>query len=518
MRLSPFTHPVALLGAALLALTPLQAQQTVLDFESINWQVTDFGGATFSLTSDPVQSGNQMGQIVNTGTNWEGVFFTLPASIMLDSAKVIQLDFYNPNASNHSVLLKLEKGEQTDVELSQSVQGAGWHSLSFDFSQASIPGAGVTINAEGRYGRMVLFIDGPSATAGTYGIDNIAYPDYSTVYPDLDVEYTQLAWADEFHYTGAVDTSEWFQEIVPPNSWGWFNGEFQHYTNRTDNSYVGNGKLHIVAKRETYTAYGLTKDFTSARLNSNFSFTYGRVDVRAKLPTGDGTWPAIWMLGTAIGNNVHPPVIPWPDCGEIDIMEHWGYEQDVIHGSTHTLSSHGSTVNTNAIFVPHVSDSFHVYSVNWSPDRLTFLIDDVIYYVYEPDIKNAATWPFDDPQFILLNIAMGGAWFDVDPAFVESTMEIDYVRVYQESSVGTAEHIRHKQIRVYPQPAEDELHFAGEALTSIQITDLLGRVVHEQSFGAQNAYTLEVSDWPAGVYIWQVSTQGQMQSGRLLID
>ena len=139
--------------------------------------------------------------------------------------------------------------------------------------------------------------------------------------------------------------------VVTLHCTSWYNGELQHYTDRIENSYVQNGHLYLVAKNETFTDQGVTKNYTSARLNSKFAFTYGRIEVRASLPIGEGTWPAIWMLG----KNISEPgaywetqgfgTTSWPACGEIDIMEHWGSDQDYVQSALHTPSSSGNTVN-----------------------------------------------------------------------------------------------------------------------------------------------------------------------------
>ena len=248
-----------------------------------------------------------------------------------------------------------------------------------------------------------------------------------------------LVWSDEFAGAGSPNSSLWFHQTQLPAGGSWFNGELQHYTNRMANSVVTGGVLRIIAKKEIFTDQGQTKQYTSARLNSKFAFTYGRVDVRAKLPTGAGTWPAIWMLG----QNINEPggffsnefgTVSWPACGEIDIMEHWGNNPNVIHGSIHTPSSFGSTVNTGTRSLTQVNNTFYVYSIVWDENKIDFLIDDVVYYTYNPSVKNASTWPFDKPQYLLLNIAMGGVGGVVDPAFTESAMEVDYVRVYQKST------------------------------------------------------------------------------------
>ncbi|MEB8344757.1 glycoside hydrolase family 16 protein [Flavobacteriaceae bacterium KMM 6898] len=237
---------------------------------------------------------------------------------------------------------------------------------------------------------------------------------------------TSLVWADEFDTEGDVLTTNWFSEEVPPENGGWYNGEQQHYTARTDNAYVSNGTLKIVAKKENYTAYNSTKNYTSARLNSMFTFTYGRIEVRAKLPGGGGTWPAIWTLGSNI------TTVGWPSCGEIDIMEHVGNNIGEVSSAIHTPSSFGNTVNKGIIGIPDTTTEFHVYTVDWTADKMDFYVDDTLFYTYNPSTKNSDTWPFNKDQFILLNIAMGGTLGGtIDPNFTQDTMEIDYVRVYQ---------------------------------------------------------------------------------------
>ncbi len=245
-----------------------------------------------------------------------------------------------------------------------------------------------------------------------------------------------LVWADEFDADGAVCSENWHHQTQLPAGGSWFNGELQHYTDRLDNSFVADGNLNIVAKKESFLDQGETKEYTSARLNSKFAFTYGRVDVRAILPSGAGTWPAIWTLGRNInepGGYWHDEFgeLAWPAPGEIDIMEHWGNNPNVIHGSIHTPSSFGGTVNTGTTTIADVSTSYHVYSMIWDAEKIQFLVDDVVFYTYNPEVKNADTWPFDSPQYLLLNIAMGGTGGTIDPAFTESAMVIDYVRVYQ---------------------------------------------------------------------------------------
>lgn len=237
---------------------------------------------------------------------------------------------------------------------------------------------------------------------------------------------TGLVWADEFDIDGPVLSSKWFSEIVPPNNGSWFNAEQQHYTDRMDNAFISDGTLKIVAKKESYTAFNSTKNYTSARLNSKFVFTYGRIEVRAKLPAGGGTWPAIWTLGSNITS------VGWPACGEIDIMEHVGNNIGKVSSAIHTPSSNGNTENVEFLNIENATIDFHVYTADWTANKIDFYVDDVLFYTYNPATKNSSTWPFDADQFILLNIAMGGTLGgDIDLNFVDSSMEIDYVRVYQ---------------------------------------------------------------------------------------
>ncbi|MGZ5211817.1 MAG: glycoside hydrolase family 16 protein, partial [Kaistella sp.] len=266
-------------------------------------------------------------------------------------------------------------------------------------------------------------------------------------FAQVDVVYNDLVWADEFSGTGAINQEKWHHQTQLPNGSSWYNGEQQHYTNRTDNSSVNNGSLSITAKRESFTDQNVTKNFTSARLNSKFAFKYGRVDVRAKVPKNKGTWPAIWLLG----KNVNEPgayfsstygTTDWPACGEIDMMEYGIFPSapdNFIQSTLHTPSSYGGSVNHGGTLADSdIAENFHIYSMNWSPYQITFLLDGVAYYTYNPANKNASTWPFDKEQFLLLNIAMGGVAGNIPSDFSATSMEIDYVRVYQNTTPDTA--------------------------------------------------------------------------------
>jgi beta-glucanase (GH16 family) len=313
-------------------------------------------------------------------------------------------------------------------------------------------------------------------------------------FSQVDVVYNDLVWSDEFNTNGPVNGTNWHHQTQLPEGGSWFNGEVQHYTNLPANSFVDAGLLNIVAIKENYTSQGVTKEYTSARLNSKFAFKYGRVDVRAKLPIGSGTWPAIWMLGknvnedggyfdAAYGNT------DWPACGEIDIMEHGIFPSqpvNYVQSTLHTPSSNGNSVNNGGTLASNLQNSYHVYSMNWSPFQISFLLDGVVYYTYNPAVKNANTWPFDKEQYLLLDIAMGGIAGAIPSNFNQATMQIDYVRVYQNTSPDTL--------------APTNFTASVGAVTSssaellLNANDNFGTVVYNINYGATSvSYTL-----PAG--------------------
>lgn len=265
-------------------------------------------------------------------------------------------------------------------------------------------------------------------------------------FAQVDVVYSDLVWSDEFNTNGAVNPTKWFHQTQLPASGNWFNGEVQHYTDQLTNSFVDAGMLNIVAKKEPYTNQGITKQYTSARLNSKFAFKYGRVDIRAKIPKNLGTWPALWMLGKNVNEDgaffdSSFGTTSWPACGEIDILEH-GITQsqpdNYIQSALHTPSSFGNTVNIGGVVVGNnIADNYHIYSVNWSPFQISFLLDGVVFYTYNPAVKTPNNWPFNEEQYLLLNIAMGGVAGTVPDNYVQSSMLVDYVRVYQNTTIDT---------------------------------------------------------------------------------
>lgn len=228
--------------------------------------------------------------------------------------------------------------------------------------------------------------------------------------------YNTLVWEDNFDTAGAPDPEKWTYDLGTGNN-GWGNNESQTYTDDPSNVKVESGVLKITAKAENGT-------YTSARIKTEnlFEFTYGRVEVRAKLPSGGGTWPAIWMLGQNYMTN------PWPASGEIDIMEHVGNNQGIIHSTLHYPENSGGNGVSKNTTVATASTEFHNYSVEWSPENIKFSVDNTVFHIF----PNSATTPFNADFFLILNVAMGGNFGGaIDPTFIESTLEIDYVKVYQ---------------------------------------------------------------------------------------
>ena len=488
----------------------LFSQQMPIDFSDTQENFTGFGGSSFSFRSDPDDASNTVGEFSNNGAVQQGFFLDLSREIDLDFQKTISLSFYAFDSDTHTITLKLENGINPDVEITQSVTGLGWtNNIVFDFANATLSSNGSPINASGTYNRLTIFIDIASATSGTYLIDAIDDGSTETDPNELDVIYDVLVWSDEFDTDGPVDASKWHHQTFGPNGGQWFNGELQHYTDSQTNSFVSGGFLNIVAKRETIDQNGVVLDFSSARLNSKFAFTYGRVDVRARLPFGNGTWPAIWTLGkniSEVGGFWYDTFgdTAWPACGEIDIMEHGLHSTNEVSCAIHTPSSFGNTVNTDTQMLADVANDFHVYSVNWSPNQITFLIDDVGYYTYKPAVQNSNTWPFDLDQYLLLNVAMGGFAGAVDAGFSESAMVIDYVRVYQSAALSTTSFTNDMSLRVYPNPTTDLLNLVSEhPMDEAVLYNVLGKEILRKPLGETRG-RLDVSTVAKGVYFLNI--------------
>jgi beta-glucanase (GH16 family) len=232
-----------------------------------------------------------------------------------------------------------------------------------------------------------------------------------------------LVFSDEFEVPGSLDPAKWSYEIGYVR-----NHEKQYYTSRSENVRAEGGMLVIEGRKEAYLGYG----YTSASINTlgRFELRYGRVEVRAKLPTGRGAWPAIWMLGTSRAQ------VGWPACGEIDIMENVGFDPLRIHASVHTAAYNHTlgTQKTASVTIARPWDDFHVYATEWYPDRVEVSLDSQRYFTFRNEGTGARTWPFDKPQYLLINLAIGGSWGGqqgIDDAPFPKRYLVDYVRVYR---------------------------------------------------------------------------------------
>jgi beta-glucanase (GH16 family) len=234
----------------------------------------------------------------------------------------------------------------------------------------------------------------------------------------------ELVWSDEFDYRGLPDSTRWTYEVGMIR-----NRELQYYTRaRPENARVENGTLVIEARKEPFD----TAAYTSASLTTEgrASWRYGRIEVRAKLPAGRGMWPAIWTLGT------NHRTVGWPRTGEIDIMENVGFTPDTLYANVHTEAFNHVRGNGKGTSVPlaGMSTDFHVYAVEWFPDRIDFYHDDRKYFTFENTGRGVAEWPFDAEQYLILNAAIGGAWGGqrgVDDSIFPQRYYVDYVRVYR---------------------------------------------------------------------------------------
>ena len=234
----------------------------------------------------------------------------------------------------------------------------------------------------------------------------------------------QLVWADEFNGT-TLDMNSWTYE-VGRGEWGWGNNELQYYHDGEKNATVMDGKLTITAKEES----AGDAAYTSARIvtRGKKEFQFGRVDIRARLPKGQGIWPALWMLGSNIGD------VSWPACGEIDIMEAVGHKPNEVFGTAHWGKSVPSTFNSKKyrLSTGDFTDSFYVYSIVWEKDKIEWYVNDVKYHTITP-VNIGSIYPFNNPFFFIFNIAVGGnlpGSPDANTRFPQ-TMEIDYIRVFQ---------------------------------------------------------------------------------------
>ncbi|MFK7947919.1 MAG: family 16 glycosylhydrolase [Saprospiraceae bacterium] len=432
----------------------LYAQSIHDDFEG-SGTITTWAGDNCNINIsliNPQQTGINTSATVleyhDVGGQYANIRFDKGSNFDLSTDYTFSLKIYVPSSgitgnSTNQISLKLQDGTlgspwTTQSEVIKPIALDQWQTITFDFlndTYINLDGASPPPTQRTDFNRVLLQVNGENNNDYVKAyIDDFTYGSSA----NTPTNYT-LVWSDEFDVNGAADASKWHHQTQLPAGGSWYNNEIQHYTDRTDNTIVGNGNLNIIAKKETFTDQGYTKQYTSARLNSKVAFQYGKVEVKAKLPTGVGTWPAIWMLGKNINedggywDNQGYGTASWPACGEIDIMEHWGHNQNYISSAMHTTSSSGATINHGGQTISTASTDFHVYAIEWTSEKIVFSVDGVVHYTYNPAVKDAATWPFDAEQYILLNIAIEPS---IAATYTQDTMEIDYVRVYQDLSAA----------------------------------------------------------------------------------
>ena len=516
-----------------------KAQEKVEDDFEGNGTISNWTADATSINtsfSNPFKEGintsNTVLQYKDEGGQYANVRFDVSKNFDLSNKYTFSLKIYVPSNSvtgsqNNQISLKLQNNNlgapwSTQSEIIKNIVLDQWQVVTFNFKDdnyINLSANSGTPTSRSDFNRILLQVNGENNTDKVIAyIDDFSYDGTLPESNNTNHNFDTLVWADEFDgETGKIvpiDNSKWFHQTQLPAGGSWYNNEVQHYTNRIENSFVENGNLHIVAKKESFTDQGHTKNYTSARLNSKFAFTYGKVEVRAQLPTGVGTWPAIWMLG----KNITEPggywtathgTTPWPACGEIDIMEHWGKNQNYVSSAMHTPSSHGGTINHGGQTIPTVSTAFHVYELVWTPEQMVFSVDGNVHYIYNPAVKNADTWPFDADQYFLLNIAIESS--GTNSSYTESAMIIDYIRVYQtSSSLSTSDaDINVDNIKLYPNPAGNEITISGNQLSedsNLTIFDITGKKITTLS---QNSTTKkhDVSYLSKGIYFLRITHQ-----------
>jgi len=247
----------------------------------------------------------------------------------------------------------------------------------------------------------------------------------------LNAQCSVLSWSDEFEKSNEINTRYWVYDLGNgcPDLCGWGNNELQCYTSENKNVRIENGTLVLEVHKDETTecAYSSTK-LVSRGLKS---MQYGTIEVRAKLPGGKGVWPAIWMMPENKAGE------PWPRCGEIDIMEHVGFEPNRVYGTVHTEAYNhmDGTEKGGYLERDDYESEFHTYKIKWSPERIEWYIDKVRYYTFARKSDDMEEWPFDQPFYLILNVAVGGNWGGsqgIDDDIWPQRMEVDYVRCYRD--------------------------------------------------------------------------------------
>lgn len=341
----------------------------------------------------------------------------------------------------------------------------------------------------------------------------------------------EKVWSEEFE-TDTLDVETWeyqFGTGASEGLVGWGNNELQYYTDREENIFIEDDKLHIIAKAENFSG----QDFTSARIRTKDmqDFKYGRFEISAKLPEGQGIWPAIWMMPTesVFGS--------WPASGEIDIMELVGHEPDVVHGTVHYGTNqpydHQFSGGAYTLDEGKFSDDFHEFAIEWSPEQIRWYVDDEFYYMVTPDhVEPSYNWPFDEYFHFILNVAVGGNWPgnpDSSTEFPQS-MIVDYIHVYEDEELTSAEAESEvpgevKLQQNYPNPFNPdtniEFQIPENQHATLNVYNMLGQQVATLADGDFSAGTHTVTfnsgDLSSGTYIYRLESDGKSVSKQMTL-
>lgn len=481
-----------------------------------------------------------------------GIFFGLFLSVQAKAYTRIEAESYS---SMFGVQLE---NANTDVGYIDAGDWINYHNVDFGTGPASIimnvakssSGGAIEIRIDGLSGTLIATYY-PSSTnswtifqdqmcnlkqvtgvhdlyflaTGVSGVCNIDY----FIFSDTKVYEPNwvLSWGDEFD-GNALDETVWSKV----NHGNPDNGEVQFYTPRSENILVSNGTLKLIARKETYTGQGpwmtqpVTREYTSGKVETQGkkTFKYGKMEARMKLPRGKGSWPAFWLLG----ENLFDSGIGWPRCGEIDIMEH-GQDFNNLGAAIHTQAYNHTigTQKTGTYNIDNYDTDFHTYGVEWSTDKLNFDVDRNTYFSVSKSAigSSEAQWPFDQPFWIILNHAVGGAWGGTpDPALFPLTTEIDWVHVYQDIQTPIDKvSISPENLLVYPNPTEDIVQIKmaansllSDAITAISISDIAGNIIEKIENKLLPA-TISLKTRAAGLYLITVKVDKQVPITKILI-
>ncbi|WP_299672782.1 family 16 glycosylhydrolase [uncultured Polaribacter sp.] len=452
------------------------------------------------------------------GGKYANIGFNKSTNFDLSVYHTFQLKIFIPSNSlsgsqTNQIFLKLQNGTlqqpwTTQSEIKKTLLLNQWQDVTFDFkndSYINLDSNSLPPIERNDFNRVVIQVNGENNTDLVIAyMDDFLYDDVAS--ENTNPVFDTLVWSDEFDGNGAIDATKWHHQTKLIAGDSWANNEQQHYTTRQENSYVNNGSLKIKAIKETYSDQGHQKEYTSGRLNSKFAFKYGRVEVRAKLPSVAGSWPAIWLLGKNINedgaywDNLGYGTTNWPWCGEIDMMEpnitkteilatwHWN------NGEGYTYFSKGIATNNT-----DTSQNFHIYSLEWNSNFMKIYMDGTL--INQMETIN----PFNQDYFILLNLAMGGnLGGTIDANFTEDIMEIDYIRVYQESALSVDKISTNQKVFIYPNPVKDFISIALDTdvtIKNVQIFDITGKRIREGNHAKMSLKNLK-----KGMYLVKIIT------------